>query len=493
MSKPFIDSGALEADARRAADVELRRRREAGEPVSALVTETAAKLGCSTRTVWRLLDGPTASPTHRPETAALPEAWRVGYLSWGGNTAALWRELEAAGGAGVSLRQLQRRLAAGLTAAERACARGGNDARRSHGLYLRYEAEHRNAVWQADHKQLDVLVAHPTRPTRTVQPWVTWAIDDYSRAVMGWAISIQPSSAEVLAALRAAMLEDTAGGVLRGVPGRLRMDRGLEFLAGAIGQACAALNIELDVCDAYTPQQKGKVERLHRTLIDTLLVGLPHFTGGPRAANGKLEDSGPPLTLDRLVERFATWVGDYNARPHEAHDRRAPLTVFGEDPTPLTPLSAETARALLVKRWRARVRADGITHRRIPYTAPELAELVGEWVQVAGAPHDQRSLDVYWRGEYRCTVLPQHELAPAQRAAVLTARHEHAAELRRQQRAARRAAAQRIAPITAPGQAVAEVTTLPEAELRTQTRSGRERVLRSAARVDLLLGVEETR
>lgn len=95
-------------------------------------------------------------------------------------------------------------------------------------------------MWQADHKQLDVLVAHPTRPTRTVQPWVTWAIDDYSRAVMGRAISIQPSSAEVFAALRAAMLEDADGGVLSGVPARLRMDRGLEFLVCAVGQACAA-------------------------------------------------------------------------------------------------------------------------------------------------------------------------------------------------------------------------------------------------------------
>jgi len=36
------------------------------------------------------------------------------------------------------------------------------------------------------------------------------------------------------------------------------MDRGLESLAGAIEQACAALNIELDVCDAYTPQQKAR-------------------------------------------------------------------------------------------------------------------------------------------------------------------------------------------------------------------------------------------
>lgn len=113
MSKPFIDDSALEAGARGSAVEELRRRREAGEPISRLVGQAAERLECSTRTVWRLLTVPPA-PRDPPAAASpLPEAWRVGYLSWGGNAAALWRELEAAGGAGVSLRQLQRRLADG--------------------------------------------------------------------------------------------------------------------------------------------------------------------------------------------------------------------------------------------------------------------------------------------------------------------------------------------------------------------------------------------
>jgi putative transposase len=86
---------------------------------------------------------------------------------------------------------------------------------------LRREAEHRNEVWQADHKQLDVLVLAPGR-SRPRAPWVTWCVDDYSRAVMGWALSLKPSSAEVLAALRASVLPDAGG--LAGLPRRLRVD-----------------------------------------------------------------------------------------------------------------------------------------------------------------------------------------------------------------------------------------------------------------------------
>jgi len=266
------DTRALHLAARDRAAERLQARRAAGQLTSAAVRESAAELGISERTMWRALD------PARPPIAArgLPDGWMERYLRWGGNVAAVWRELEAEGGAGCSQREIQRRFAELLTAAERAAALGGEQARRSYSLHLRWEAEHRNEVWQADHKQLDVLVIAPGH-SRPRAPWVTWCLDDHSRAVMGWALSLQPSSAEVLAALRASMLGDP----LHGRPRRLRVDNGLEFTAQAIREACAALDVELDLTRPYAPQEKGKVERLHRTLKDTLLAGLPHFTGGP--------------------------------------------------------------------------------------------------------------------------------------------------------------------------------------------------------------------
>jgi hypothetical protein len=52
-------------------------------------------------------------------------------------------------------------------------------------------------------------------------------IDARSRAVMGWALSLRPSAAEVPAALRDAMLRDIDGGPLAGIPERLRIGHGL--------------------------------------------------------------------------------------------------------------------------------------------------------------------------------------------------------------------------------------------------------------------------
>ena len=93
----------LKLAARTEAVARLRARRAAGQPVSALVRQTAQVLGISERTVWRSL---RSEPETR-EIERLPEDWIDRYLSWGGNVAAVWRELGAEADAGCSLRTMQ--------------------------------------------------------------------------------------------------------------------------------------------------------------------------------------------------------------------------------------------------------------------------------------------------------------------------------------------------------------------------------------------------
>ncbi len=155
-----------------------------------------------------------------------------------------------------------------------------------------------------------VVAAAGSRPRR---PWVTLFVDDYSRAIMGWAISLQPTSAEVLAALRDALVVHHGRGPFGGVPQRLRWDHGLEFAAGAVGHAALSLGIEPNPAAPYAPHEKGKVERLHRTIADTFVATLPGYTSGPRDVRGRLEDAAEPLLLAQLVEAFAGWVLTYNA------------------------------------------------------------------------------------------------------------------------------------------------------------------------------------
>jgi putative transposase len=60
-------------------------------------------------------------------------------------------------------------------------------------LLYRREASRSNEMWQADHTPLDLRVLDERgRPAR---PWLTVLLDDYSRAVAGYTLSLHdPSS-----------------------------------------------------------------------------------------------------------------------------------------------------------------------------------------------------------------------------------------------------------------------------------------------------------
>ena len=74
-------------------------------------------------------------------------------------------------------------------------------------LLYRREAAHANAMWQADHTPLDiVLVDEAGKPAK---PWLTVIEDDYSRCIAGFRLSFQESTALTTAlALREAPILD---------------------------------------------------------------------------------------------------------------------------------------------------------------------------------------------------------------------------------------------------------------------------------------------
>jgi transposase InsO family protein len=59
-------------------------------------------------------------------------------------------------------------------------------------LVHRREATGPNAIWQADHSPLDLLLVRPGG--EPAKPWLTIVMDDYSRAVSGYLLSFEPPS-----------------------------------------------------------------------------------------------------------------------------------------------------------------------------------------------------------------------------------------------------------------------------------------------------------
>jgi putative transposase len=434
-----------------------------------LVHEAAGACGVAERTMWRWIA--RGGPTPRPQRGVVPSDRAVELLlGWRGNVAAVHRQLMEEGEEVPSLRTLARAFERGLSPVQRDFARRGEVAVRERAVYLRYESRFRGECYEGDHKQLSIEVLAP-RAQRPQRPWVTLFVDQFSRLIVGWAISLRPTQAEVLAALRMAVTADPERGGFGGVPVLLRWDRGLEFAADSIAQATLALGCVSQRTDAYSPWQKGKIERLNRTIEQELLQGLPGWTGGHRDVRGRLVDQ-TPWTLERFVVVFADWVIDYNTRrPHTALAGLTPLEVWRSDPTPIRALEHQQARWMLLARQEHVVQKDGIHHDRGIYFADELSGMRGEEVEVAYMPHDRRWVEVFHEGRWLVTARPSVELDAAARARVLERRREDERELKAWARRARRRARVRVAPITGPG--VIEPLDPPASPADTTPSTGR--------------------
>jgi putative transposase len=91
-------------------------------------------------------------------------------------------------------------------------------------LLYRHRAECPNAIWQADHTLLDLLVLDANGAA--VRPWLTMIMDDYSRAVAGYTLFLDaPTTLQTALALRQAMWsKQNAAWPVCGIPDMLYME-----------------------------------------------------------------------------------------------------------------------------------------------------------------------------------------------------------------------------------------------------------------------------
>ncbi|OOC52444.1 MULTISPECIES: Mu transposase C-terminal domain-containing protein [Nocardiopsis] len=519
--------GRVDPEQRRTATERLRQLADSGQLTARHVRLVATGCGVSERTVWWWIDPHAPRADGRARSGyRLTDIDRAAYAFYRGNATAVHRARSSVIGgtapsAGVpipdslaqgwqnarpvSVHTLRRAFADQLTPAEVALWRSGENARRNADVYLTRPPSVRNQVWEADHKQLPILVMPPRGAP--VRPWMTTVLDDATRALVGWAITLTPHAGTVLTAIRMGLVHDAERGPFGAVPAMVRIDRGLEFASAAVSEALKALGVDVHRLPAYTPHRKGKVERFHRTLEQMLLTTLPGFTGGPRDAAGRLHgpvDDRPaaraaaetadvrPMGIDVLVERVRDWVRWYNtAHEHAALGGRSPARAWEADPTPLARIDPERLRHLLLAGAERTVVKDGIHFANLTYLAPELQGRGGERVQVRHMPHDNRSIEVYARGEHLCTAYPQAHLTPEQVEDFRAAARAEAKRLRAAQRRSTRHSRAELAPMTGAAPA-AESRLVPAADGDELARRRSDQALAAKSSTSLLGLVDPT-
>jgi putative transposase len=190
---------------------------------------------------------------------------------------------------------------------------------------------------QIDHTRVDLILVDPIERAPIGRPWVTVAIDAFSRCIAGVSVSLEaPSATSVglclthVAADKAPWLAqlgiEGAHWPVRGKPRCIGVDNGPEFHSAAFVRGCEQHGIAIDWRPPGRPHFGGIVERVIGTLMD-LVHGLPGTTfSNPERRGSYDSDKATCLALEEL-ER---WLGVaitkfYHLRPHEGLDGELPL------------------------------------------------------------------------------------------------------------------------------------------------------------------------
>lgn len=262
----------------------------------------------------------------------------------------------------------------------------------------RHRAERPNAIWQADHTQLDIIILDANG--KEVRPWLTTVIDDYSRAVAGYTVFIgAPSALNTSLALRQAIWRKPhTDWPICGIPDVLYVDHGSDFTSIHLEQAAADLHFQIIYSAIARPQGRGKVERLFGTINTELLPNLPgQVRKGVPASRPSLSLS----ELDAAVGEF--FVGSYNTRIHSAIGV-SPINAWRSNGwIPRLPDDLEALNLLLVMVAKPRiVRRDGIHFEGLRFLDPTLAAYVGEVVTIRYDPRDMGEIRLFHRNAFLC-------------------------------------------------------------------------------------------
>ena len=278
---------------------------------------------------------------------------------------------------------------------------GSKTYRTTYDLLYRHEAAQPNDLWQADHTLLDLWVRQDGGPP--VRPWLTVIMDDYSRAIAGFGLSVQaPSSLHTALILRQAIWRKSLPQWrVTGIPATFYTDHGSDFTSHHLEQVSAELRMALVFSEPGMPRGRGKIERFFRTVNQQLLCGLPGYTpAGPPPAQGILTLS----TLEAELQRFI--LDHYHQHPHSETGEPPQARWEGGGFLPRLPESLEQLDLLLLTVAKSRqVRPDGIHFQGLRYLDLTLAAYVGEAVIIRYDPRDMAEIRVFHNQRFLCRAI----------------------------------------------------------------------------------------
>lgn len=201
-------------------------------------------------------------------------------------------------------------------------------------------------VVQIDHTPIDIIVVDEQYRQPLPRPFLTLAIDVYSRMIVGFYISLEePSYFSVSQCLTQAILPKEK--VLRdyhidgewniwGLPRALHLDNGQDFRSIELQRSCEQYNISIEWRPVARPQFGGHIERLIGTAMRSVHT-LPGTTFSNIKQRGEYKsEKEAVMTLHELEQWFCEYVVNvYHKTLHSSigmsPEKKFEFGIFGDE------------------------------------------------------------------------------------------------------------------------------------------------------------------
>lgn len=196
---------------------------------------------------------------------------------------------------------------------------------------------------QMDHTLLDIVLVDQQFRKPIGRPWLTLAIDTYSRMIYGYFLSFSnPSSLSVTSTLMNGFLPKTeplqrfnldAPYPIQGLPKRLQIDNSREFRSKHLEQFCLMYRIDLEFRPVRRPDKGAYIERLFGTV--NRVIRDERLPGYAPPLKSRPENYDPDKVAEKnglTLPEFEKWllhfiVHTYHTRIHSGLDR-SPLEQY---------------------------------------------------------------------------------------------------------------------------------------------------------------------
>jgi putative transposase len=249
-------------------------------------------------------------------------------------------------------------------------------------VFGRYEAERANERWITD-VLVGPFVPYP-KVNSSIRARLFLIVDDHSRLLVHGRFHAVENTRAGQEVLRAAIVH-------HGIPEVLYADNGAPFKNAWLTRTCAVLGVRLVHSKPYSPEGRGKQERLNRFIREAFLAEAMHHG---------IE------SLDQMNDLFDAWASSVCNRRVHAETGEVPVERF-EASGPKRQVDAERLREAF--RWSAM--------RRVTKTSTVSLEgntysvdpaLVNRRVELRYDPEDLGRIDVYYEGRPAGVAIPFH-------------------------------------------------------------------------------------